>query len=53
MLAVVQGPPPHGDQYRTIVYKGGATKVVHDHASIKRLTAYSKACCSQFVHPCR
>ena len=24
-LAVVQGPSPHGDQYRTIVYKRGAT----------------------------
>ena len=39
MLAVVQRPSPHGDQYRTIVYKRGATEVVHDHASVKRLTA--------------
>ena len=39
MLAVVQGPSPHGDQYRTITYKRGATQVVHDRASLKRLTA--------------
>ena len=38
-LAVVQGPSPHGDQYRTIVYKCGATEVVYYCASIKRLTA--------------
>ena len=39
VLAVVQGPSPHGDRYRTIVYKCGATEVVHDRASLKRLTA--------------
>ena len=48
VLAVVQGPSPHGDQYRTITYKRGATEVVHGRASLKRLTA----CCSQFIHPC-
>ena len=36
---VVQGPSPHGDQSRTIVYKRGATEVVHDCAPVKRLTA--------------
>ena len=39
VLAVVQGPSPHGEQYRTIVYKRGATEVVHDRAFVKRLTA--------------
>jgi hypothetical protein len=39
VLAVVQGPSPRGDQYRTITYKCGATEVVHDRASLKRLTA--------------
>jgi hypothetical protein len=48
VLADVQGPSPHGDQYRTITYKRGAAEVVHDRASLKRLTA----CCSQFIHPC-
>ena len=32
-------PSPGGEQYRTIVYKRGATEIVHDHASMKRLTA--------------
>ena len=39
MLAVVQGPSPHGDQYRCMVYKCGATEVVHYCASVKHLTA--------------
>ena len=28
--AVVQGPSPHGEQYRSIVHKRGATEVAHD-----------------------
>ena len=39
VLAVVQGPSPHGEQYRTITYKRGVAEVVHDRASLKRLTA--------------
>ena len=39
VLAVVQGPSPHGEQYRTITYKHGATEVEHDRAAVKRLTA--------------
>ena len=30
VVAVVQGRSPHGEQYRTMVYKRGATEVVHD-----------------------
>ena len=37
--AVVQGPSPNGEQYRSIEYKHGATEVVHYHAAVKRLTA--------------
>ena len=29
-VLAVQGPSPHGDRYRTITYKHGATEVVHD-----------------------
>ena len=29
VLAVVQGPSPHGDLYRTIAHKRGATEVVY------------------------
>ena len=29
LLVVVQGPSPHGEQYRTITYKRGATEIVH------------------------
>ena len=36
VLAVVQGPSPHGEQYRTITYKRGAAEVVHDRASVTR-----------------
>ena len=39
VLATVQGPSPRGEQYRTITYKRGAAEVVHDRASLKRLTA--------------
>ena len=39
MPAVVQGPSPHSGQYKTIVYKRGATEVVHDHAAVKHLIA--------------
>ena len=38
VLAVVHGPSPHGDQYRTIVCKRGATEVVYGRAAIIRLT---------------
>ena len=35
----MQSPSPLGEQYRIIAYKCGATEVVHDRASVKRLTS--------------
>ena len=37
MLAIVHGPSPHGEQNIIIMYKCGATEIVHDRVSVKRL----------------